>query len=75
MYQSRTLKVLNTSPALIALVMLRSAHSRSAPANSAATLSFSYPSGFAGSSSAIRMAYEKRAGGQFNNPMVGPLTA
>jgi hypothetical protein len=49
MYQGRTLKVLNTLPALTGIAMLAVCNIASA----AASLSFSYPSGFAGASGAF----------------------
>jgi hypothetical protein len=52
MYQGRTLKILNTLPALIAIAMLAVCKVASA----GASLIFSYPSGFAGSSGAIFIA-------------------
>jgi hypothetical protein len=53
MYQRRTLKFLNTLPALIAMAMLAASNVASA----AESLIFSYPNGFAGASGAIRAAW------------------
>jgi hypothetical protein len=54
MYKVRTLKVLNTLPALIAMAMLAVCTNASAATTGpGATLVFSYPNGFAGTSSAI----------------------
>ena len=55
MYQVRTLKVLNTLPALIAMAMLAVCTNASA-AGSGATLVFSYPNGFAGTSGTINLS-------------------
>jgi hypothetical protein len=54
MYQGRTMKVLNTLAALIAMTTLAAGNVASA----AETLIFSYPNGFAGASGAIRAAWE-----------------
>jgi hypothetical protein len=54
MYQGRTVKFLNTLPALIAMAMLSASNVASA---AGATQVFSYPNGFAGTSGAIRAAW------------------
>jgi hypothetical protein len=53
MYQGRTLKFLNTLPALIAMAMLTASNVASA----GASLVFNYPNGFAGASSAVHGAW------------------
>lgn len=73
MHQGRTLKVLSTLPTYIALLMLavcplapkraNSASSASAASGTGATMSFSYPNGFAGSSNAIHTAWESALNG------------
>ncbi len=55
MYQVRTLKVLNTLSALIAMAMLAVCTNATA-AGSGATLVFSYPNGFAGTSGTINLS-------------------
>jgi hypothetical protein len=52
MFQGRTMKVLNTVPALIAIAMFAISNLASA----SSSLVFSYPSGFAGATSAIHVA-------------------
>jgi hypothetical protein len=59
MYQVRTLKILNTLPALIAMAML--AVCTNASAQTGATLVFSYPNGFAGTSSTISLSSDANA--------------
>jgi hypothetical protein len=64
MYQRRTLKFLNTLPALIAVAMLTASNVASA---AGATQVFSYPNGFAGTSGAIRTAWEAGMSGSAIN--------
>jgi hypothetical protein len=54
MYQGRTVKFLNTLPALIAMAMLTASNVASA---AGATQVFSYPNGFAGASGAIQPSW------------------
>jgi hypothetical protein len=57
MYKVRTLKVLNTLPALIAMAMLAVCTNASAATTGpGATLVFSYPNGFAGTSGTINLS-------------------
>jgi hypothetical protein len=68
MYQGRTLKFLNTLPALIAMAMLAGGNVASAAdSTTGATLIFSYPNGFAGASGAIRAAWEAAMSGSAIN--------
>lgn len=75
MYQVRTLKILNTLPALIAMAMLAVCTNASA----GATLVFSYPNGFAGSSGAINLSSDANSlvGSvlEVTNAAVGPHQA
>jgi hypothetical protein len=62
MYQVRTLKVLNTLPVLIAMAMLAVCTNASAATTGpGATLVFSYPNGFAGTSGTINLASDANA--------------
>src|ERR1700723_4758564 len=57
MYKVRTLKVLNTLPALIAMAMLAVCTNASAATTGpGATLVFSYPNGFAGTSGTVSLS-------------------
>src|SRR5258706_5974164 len=74
MYEGRTLKVLNTMPALIVMAMILACKvacaaggsitsASTAPSGPGASLIFSYPNGFSGASSAIQTAASAGFGG------------